>query len=178
MPGLIFQETVSPAAAANVDIPLTTAGAVAYEIIFELVGSAAGNGDNIELNVTNDAFVSVENTGTPYKWNDARARGATPTNTVTGSESEDFIQMLTNLGTAAGEFAMGRIQVNFPHDTGVGTNFEFKFTRINATGELFSTFGGAFYVTAESINGFRLAFDDLTGSPTFTGTVHIFALVS
>ncbi len=174
--GKVFQETVSVAGQVNADIPLTTPNAVSYEIIYRLVTDAAGDGDNIDIQVTDDDFATVESGASDYAWNDARAFQTTFTGS--GNNSDSSITLTTSLGSAAGEGTWGSIMVSFPHDTGSFTDFQFKHNRLNSNGNFNSAFGGGIYAITSGINGIRLTITPTTGAPTITGEFHVFAIVA
>jgi len=171
-----FQETVTLTSQVNFDIPLTTANAVLYKIVFRLESDAAGDGDNLIVRVTDDGFATVESGASDYEWNDARSN---LTNfTSSGNANDSSITMTTNLGTAAGEGIQGVLEVNFPHDASAFTGIESKNSRQNSASAFNSAFGSGVYKQTSDIDGIRITVTPTTGTPTLTGVAHVFALVA
>jgi len=173
---LQFQQTITATADVNVDLPLTTANAAGYEIVFACKTDAAGDTDQLTLQVTDDAFSTVESGASDYAWNNVRFASNTLANAT--DEGEPLLRLLTNFGSTGIEQVAGRLFITMPHDANFKTEIAVKHTHNSGTPLITTETGSGFYQVESNVNGVRLTMDPATGAPTITGTFHIFALVA
>lgn len=163
---VVFQESYTAASEADIDLP--DSGYAMFLVLFNF--TVSNDGVDFHAWVTNDGFATVEDGAAAYHFLDARIYGTGSDNAGGGTDTKMLIS--NNIGNDTGEGIRGRIDVMWPCEAGINTVFDTRHSRINNGGTNSHGYGGGEYLTAEAINGLRLA----PSSGTFTGTVLVIGM--
>lgn len=166
MPGNVLLASYSGAAASRADIALPS-GYSRLTLVLHATFSA--DGGNLTAQVTTDNFATVKSGASAYNYNSWRANTSTYTNTTSNAASS--IVLATNKGNAAGDDMMGTIAVFFAGDAAKITRLIKSLTYgIGGSASPGVEQGDGAYLTAEAVNGIRIA----PSTGTFTYEIYVY----